>query len=738
MLNTRTSTCRMCMAFCPIEVTLDDGEIVKVEGNGRAPLYGGFLCPKGRSLPQLHRQPGRLTHSLKRMPDGSHRPIPIDDAVGEIAERVRTILDRRGPRAVSAFVGSAGNEQHASAALIAAVMRAIGSPMLFSIATLDQPGLMIADALHGTWEGGRLRPESLDAFLLVGGNPIVSKQYFGVNPGQQLKDLTRRGMRLVVVDPRATETAKRAAIHLKPIPGEDPTILAGLIHLLIARGHVDAAFVAENADGLAGLTAAVAPYTPAYVAARAGIDSVDLVAAADLLGRAPTGDTGPGTGMSFTSRGSLSSYLLLCLHTVRGWWARAGQEFVNPPVLTPRAPVRAQPIAPRSPFGAEAMRVRGLRQTVAGLPGGAFAEEILTLGEGRVRAAFLQISGALNLPQQKMNEEALRSLDLLVTHDVELSPTARLADYVIATKLQLELPALTLQPELARKVHHGYGWAVPYAAYQPAVVDPPEGSEVIDVWRFYYRLARALGLELSIGGLRAPRLVPLDMANEPSTEDVFAALCAHSAVPLAEVAKHSDGHVFDEARVTVAARDPDCTARLRLDDPDMLAELAEVRAEDPVRRRGTDADYPFILVARRVQNSTNAFVRVSPPLPGVETNPAYLHPEDLAAVGAASGALVEVRSRWGAIVVPAQADDTLRRGVVAITHGFGRNLGEPGDPRRDGANVNRLTHVEDGVDRWTGMPRLGGIAVAVRPSAERDEPVVGERGDLAVGEVEQL
>ncbi|MDB5709944.1 MAG: hypothetical protein JWL96_2014 [Sphingomonas bacterium] len=714
MLETRTSTCRMCMAFCPIEVTLEDGRPIKVEGNRRAPLYGGFICPKGRSLPQLHAQPGRLMHSLKRHADGEYRPIPIDDAIDEIAERLRVIIDRYGPRAVSAFIGSAGNEQHASAPLIAALMRAIGSPMMFSIATLDQPGLMIADALHGTWQGGRMRPETLDAFLLIGGNPIVSKQYFGVNPGQQLKELTRRGMKLIVIDPRSTETAKRAAIHLKAIPGEDPTIIAGLIHLLITRGGVDTAFVAEHVSGFEALAEAVALFTPDYVAARAGIDAADLIAAADILIDAKTGDTGPGTGMSFASRGSLTSYLVLCLHTVRGFWAREGQEYVNPPVLGPRIAVRAQAIPPRPAMGGEAMRVRGLHQSVAGLPGGAFAEEILTPGEGQVRACFMLISGALNLPQQQLSQDALGKLDLLVTHDVEMSPTARLADYVIATKLQLELPILTLQPELARKVHHGYGWAVPYAAYQPALIDPPEGAEVIDVWRLYYRLAQRLGLPLSIGGLRTANMVPLDMAHEPSTDEVFAALCANSSVPLEEIARHPDGHVFDEARIFVGQKDPYCMARLRLDDPDMLAELRQLRAEDPVHRRGTDADHPFILVARRVQNSTNAFVRVSPPLPGVETNPAYLHPDDLAQVGATSGALIELRSRWGRIEVVAEADATLRPGVVAITHGFGRNLGEPDDPRRAGANVNRLTHVEDGVDRWTGMPRLGGIAIAVR------------------------
>ena len=717
MLETKTSTCRMCLAYCPIEVTVEDGRAVKVEGNRRAPLYGGFTCPKGRSLPLLHAKPGRLKHSLKRHPDGNYRPIPVDVAIEEIAERLQAIVAEHGPRAVSSFIGSPSNEQSASSPMIGALLRAIGSPMTFSIATLDQPGLIVADAQHGGWSGGRMRPETLDAFLLIGGNPIVSKQYFGYNPGQRLKELERRGMQLIVIDPRTTETARRAAIHLKAIPGEDASILAGLIHLLITRGGVDAAFLAENAVGMRGLAEAVAPFTPDYVAARAGIEAKDLIAAADILSRAKAGDTGPGTGMAFASRGTLTSYLVLCIQTLRGWWAREGQECINPAVLGPTVEPRAQPIAPKPAMLGEQMRVRGLQASVAGLPGGAFAEEVLTPGEGQVRACFMLIGGALNLPQAPLVEKALNSLDLLVTHDVEFSPTARIADYVIATKLQLELPNITLQGEVARKVHHGYGWPVPYAAYQPAVIEPPAGFDVIDVWRVYYRIAQRLGLQLSIGARGAPALVPMDMAREPSTEQVLEMLCAHSAVPLAEVARHPDGHVFEEARSWVGPRDPACTDRLRLDDPAMMAELRQVREEDPVTRRGTSDEFPFQLVARRVQNTTNAWVRVEPPLPGAETNPAYMHPDDLAQVGAASGDLVELRSRWGQIEVVAQEDGTLRRGVVAITHGFGGTLSDPADPRRRGANVNRLTSTDYDADMWTGMPRLGAIPIAVRVAA---------------------
>ena len=168
---------------------------------------------------------------MKRQPDGSFEPIDTDTAIAEIAGRLKEIIDRNGPRSVAGFLGKPGVEQVATAPVMMSLLRAIGSPMFFSMATLDQPNTKIAEALHGAWDGGRMRPETLDVMLIVGGNPVISKQYFGQNPGMRLKELVRRGTKLIVIDPRRSETARRADVHLQPIPGQDAAIAAGLVHL---------------------------------------------------------------------------------------------------------------------------------------------------------------------------------------------------------------------------------------------------------------------------------------------------------------------------------------------------------------------------------------------------------------------------------------------------------------------------------------------------------------------------
>jgi len=713
MIEIKPSTCRVCSAYCPVEVTLDDGRVVKVSGDHSVPMYGGFTCPKGRALPAMQNNPARLLHSLKRKPDGSYQRIPTADAIDEIADKLQGVLDRAGARAVAGFLGSPGVEQVATAPMMMSLLRAIGSPNFFTMATLDQPNTKIADALHGTFGGGRMRPETLDVFLIAGSNPVISKQWFGQNPGTQLKSLARAGTKLIVIDPRRSETARRADIHLQAIPGEDPTVIAGLIHLIISMDGVNRDFVDRNASGLAELARALEPFDPGYVARRAGVTETDLRAAAEILVRSRRGNCATGTGTSMATRGTLATYLMNCLQTLRGFWAGEGEEMLYSPVLLPPAAPRAQPKAPWPAVGfGVKTRVRGLEQSVAGMPTAALMEEILTPGEGQIRALFVHAGPMRTVPQEALTYRALRSLELNVTHDIEMSPTAGVADYVIASKLAFEIPVLSYLCELNSMFHQGYGYPEPFGAYQPALVEPPAGSDVIDAWQLYYQLARRLGLELKFGSMFNPDPAPLDMSHEPTTEQLYAAMCEGSAIPFERLKDHPRGHVFEEARTIVAARDPQCCERLDLANPDMMTELAGVACEDILTRRGTDEDYPLLFIPRRMQNATNG-VRLDPVRLKTQTNPAFLHPRDLAERRLAPGDLAEVRSRNGGINVVVEADPDLRPGVVAITHGFGRAPDEPEDPRHHGANINRLTRLDQDFDRYSGLPRMGAIPVQV-------------------------
>lgn len=722
METVRKSTCRSCGAFCPVDVTIDDGRVVKVEGDPDAPIYKAFICPKGRALAEAHNDRNRLKHSLKRMPDGSYTPISSAQLVEEISEKIRDIVARHGPRAVAGYLGNATTEQQAAGAIMFSFLVGLGSDWFFSNGTIDQPGMMMADALHGSWAGGRSNPLNCDVFMMVGGNPVISKQYFGQNPGQQLKQMISNGTKLIVIDPRRTETARRARVHLQCIPGEDPTIIAGLIHLVIANGQVNEEFVKLNAAGLDNITRAVSRFTPEYVSTRAGVSEADLREAARIIGESRTGDFGSGVGPAMATRGTLTAYLMRCLQTLRGFWAAEGDEAIHASVLMPARPFKAQPTDPKPAWGyGRDTRVRGLQLTAAGMPVAALPEEILTPGEGQIRALFVQSNPAMAWPQTELSRKALESLELLITHDVEISPISRMAHYVIATHKVFEVPCTTQFIELVGMMHPGYGWDEPYAAYTPAILEPPGDADLMESWQIFYRVAQKLGMDLKCSGFfDNPATAPsLDMTREPTTDELYELLCQNAAVPLAEVKKYPSGHVFDSARVFVGPRDGDCTTRLDLANATMMEELNTVATESYMERRKTSAEFPFLFICRRIQNTTNASYLPSQDLLKTSYNPAYMHSDTLRQLNIQPGDRVEIRSRHGAIISFSAVDDDMRPGVVAMTHGFGKTSAqEDYDPRRDGANVNELLHWLDDYDPYHGMPRMSAVPIAVKAIPE--------------------
>ena len=215
MPKTHPSICRFCHASCPILVDVEDGRAVHVRGDRDNPIYHGYVCPKGRALPDQHAHPERLLHSLVRRADGSQAPIASGQAVTEVAERVQAILDAHGPRAIATYNGTFSFGYPASVPMAMAWMDAIRSPMRFTSATIDQPGKMVAAALHGGWGAGAHPWEGADTWLLVGANPAVSKS-IGVpcyNPAWYLDDAIRRGMKLVVIDPRRSDAARLAEVE---------------------------------------------------------------------------------------------------------------------------------------------------------------------------------------------------------------------------------------------------------------------------------------------------------------------------------------------------------------------------------------------------------------------------------------------------------------------------------------------------------------------------------------------
>ncbi len=730
--DTHTSICRFCHANCGILVDVEDGRPVRVQGDPDNPAYFGFTCAKGRALPEQHGHADRLLQSQKRDEEGGYGSIPSEAAMDEIAERIAAIVAEHGPRSVALYPGTYSGPHPASIPAGVGFMLGLGSRMVFTSAAIDQPGKHVANAIHGRWLGGSHVFDESDVWMLVGNNPLISMSG-GIppsNPSKRLRDAKKRGLKLIVIDPRKAEVARFADVYLQPRPGEDSAILAAMLHVILREERYDVAFCEAHVSGFTEMAEQVAEFTPEWASERAGVTTEEIeLAARTFAGNPATGDVRSGcgvagTGPNMSPHGNLTEYLLLVLNTVCGRWRREGDLVANPGAFLPLAIPKAQAMPPRAGWGrGESLRSRDLGNSAAGLPTAALSDEILHEGEGGIRALICVGSNPVAAwPDQLKTVRAMESLDLLVTLDMKMSATSKFADYVIAPKLSLEVPGISVSSEAIEQTYVAHGYPEPYAQYTPAIVDPPPGADVIEEWEFFYGLSQRMGFSLTCYPIRAETGVlrenrsafELDMTKRPSTDEVLDGLMNGSRIPLDEVRRHPHGKIFDDLEVRVGPADPDADARLDVGNEDMLAELASIR--DAGLEDGQDSQFPFRLISRRLPNVYNSSGRDIAKLNGRRPyNPAFLHPDDLLSLGLSKGDVIEISSAHASILGVAEPAPEVRRGVISMAHCFG-DIPETETKealREIGSNTSRLVSNEDVFDPHTGIPRMSAIPVAV-------------------------
>ncbi|MGE2735412.1 molybdopterin-containing oxidoreductase family protein [Mycolicibacterium vaccae] len=722
---THKTVCQVCHNCCPIEVDVVDGRAVKILGNKANRHYDGFTCVKGRGQLDYHYSPDRLLHSLKRGPDGGYAPIWSEQAMDEIAVKLTRIIERHGPRAVSAYFGTqAFQTASASMPVAKGFMAGIGSPMVFESVTIDQPGKAVAPALHGTWLGGKYGPNEADVLLLIGANPLVSMLGLPLgNHGKWLGDKLESGGRLIVIDPRRTETARRAHLFLQPLPGHDVAILAAMTRIILAEDLIDSRFVTDNVTGIDELRSAVAPFEPSLVAAAAEVDVADLETAARMYAAAGRGYIDAGTGPNMAQSGTLLEYLILNLGALCGDRRRAGETVADPVSLYPPLPAVAQALPPYPAGGlGEAMRVRGLGHCPAGMPVSGLAEEILTPGEGQVRVLFSVGGNPIAAwPDQIRTAEAMSALELLVQIDPFMSATAHYADYVIAPPMALETPHVTHVLDFLQAA--GIGPGAPYAQYGPAVVDPPEGSDLCSEWQFFYGLGQRMGVQIAAPhplGLVEP--VPLDMAHPPTEEELLDIVCQGSRLPLDVVRRHPDGvegALAAEPATVVLPGDPSTPTCLDVGNPQMMADLAAVADNLGAGEHigGTAAGDDMLLISRREMHATNSSYNAMAARGGRRHNPAFINPVDATRLGVGADDVVRIASPRASVLAVVSLDESVRPGVVSMSHAYGNPSPDVDTPLQDGSSTARLADVTVDFDRYSGQPRMSAIPVTVTPAS---------------------
>ena len=715
MIETRRTFCRFCHAACPLDVDVDVNVDVNVEVNVEValrvrgvdddPLFEGYTCIKGRQLPDQHHAPDRLRSPLRRGGANRFSSLSSAEALDEIAERVASIIERHGARSIASYTGTGAFQNSISMPAAVAFHTGIGSPSFYTSITIDQPAHLTARLRMGSWEAGWQNFRDADVLMAIGYNPLVSSYapaggLQGTNPFVVLRRAKARGMKLIVIDPRRSELAAAADVWLAVKPGEDPTLLAGLINVILSERLHDEAFCDEWVDQITELAVAVAPFTPEYVAQRCELNAVDVRHAARLFAAGPRGTAGTGTGPNMAPHSTLMEHLTLTLNAICGRVNREGDRLESGSFLQPGDCRRAQVIAPSDPAPGTAHRMKGLR----GLPGemltNMLADEILQPGDGQVRCLFVCGGNpVVAFPDQLKTIAAMKDLELLVVIDHRMTATAELAHYVLPPRLELE------RADVAAVMDRRF--AAPYVSYTPAVLVPD--GDLLSEWEVFAGIAARLGTRMPMAGGE----LPLD--GSADDELVLDLAFAAARMPMAEI-RQRRGTIVKEREIIVLAPDPGRRAKLAVAPADVIEELSSVACERDsadVLHGYDPGTFPFRLISRRLKHVLNSLGRELPGLARVgTTNSAYMNPTDMAGLGVEEGCLVKITSPTGSLIGVASASTSIKLGVVSMAHSWGGSVTDE-SVRENGSPTNRLCTLASGYDHLNGMAVQSAIPISV-------------------------
>ncbi len=716
MTERHTTFCRICEALCGLEVEVEGGRITRIRPDAEHVATDGFSCVKGLKQYRLYDSEDRLRRPRIRE-NGALRDATWDEALARIGADVRRIRGAHGPDSLAMYVGTAAGFSLLHPIFAQGFMQGLGSRSMYATATQDCSNkFAVARHVYGfPFTQPFPDVDRVRCLIVVGANPVVSKWSFlqVPNPAKRLKAIEARGGRLFFVDPRRTESAKVAGEHVFIRPGTDVFFYASFLEALIARGGVDTATVRAHTRGYEALRAFAEAWPAERTARATGIEPARLREMVDAYATADGAALYCSTGVNMGGHGALAFWLQEAINAISGNLDRRGGTLVGKGIFDfPKLAKRSGTL-----MSDARSRVGGFGQVNDAFPGGVLADEILTPGDGQVRALFvtggnplLTMAGADKL------RRALESLDLLVCLDILPNETAELADVVLPCTSPLQRPDLPFVFPLWLGMQ-----ARPYLQATRAVV-PPEGEQ-LDEATIYTLLSRACGapqfgsrvvqktLELALkddarGLPRLPLESMLSLMLRLSGEGGFDALAdtAHGRLR----PDHPGGDYLGE-RVLTADGLIDLA-------PAPLLEAA--RGLDSALEEETRSAKRLRLITRRAVTTHNSWTHNLADFVEGErgSNYLYMHADDLARLGLTDGDLADVRSDAGAVRVPVRRLNDLMPGTVALPHGWGhqraRGLSVASQTR--GVNVNLLAPSgEAHVDPLSGMSKLTAIEVEV-------------------------
>jgi len=729
MTKRKLATCTICEATCGIVVEVGTGKdgravIEGVRGDPDDPISRGYICPKAVAMQDLHEDRDRLRRPVMREPGSNEfREVSWEEAFTRAGDGLRKVRTTYGKNALAVYQGNPSAHNLPLMAVGQIAFRTLGTKNLYSATTADQVPHM--RAAHDMFGHVLFMPvpdiDRTDLWLVVGANPVVSNGSIMTAPDvkRRIKELKNRNGRLLVVDPRRTETAALADQHVFLRPGSDALFFFALLQVIFSEEGLanPGARLEPMLAGLDELAGLAKRFSPERVSKHVGIAPDVIRGMAREVAKAKRAAVYVRVGTCHQEHGTLVSWLAYALAAVTGNLDREGGLMWSTPAVDV---VRIADIAGLSGHGRYRSRVRGMAETGGELPIATLADEIETPGEGQVRALITSAGNpALSAPNAARLDRALATLDFMVSIDNYVNETTRHVHVILPPCSPLQRPHYDLALN-AFAVENAAKWVDPPLPLEPGDLDDGAIIRELVIRLRWGASTRGVGVAALKAILDPERMVDLGLRIGP-----------HGAF--------RGGLTVDKLRkehphgVKLGPMTPNLPKMLRTKSKKVELAPPAFAAEVPALERMLDEAEPasLLLIGRRQLRSNNSWLHNSERLvKGPRRCTLLIHPTDAERYGLIDGKRAKLKTARGQIEAWVGVTDEMMPGVVSLPHGWGHN--REGTRTRvatehAGVSINDLTD-DQKVDRLTGNAAFSAVPVEVQPLVDlgvSDDPKVG-------------
>jgi anaerobic selenocysteine-containing dehydrogenase len=707
--------------MCGVEVEIDGEEVLSIRGDEQDVFSRGHVCPKATALKDVYDDPDRLKQPVRRV-GNRWEPVSWDEALDEVVDRIHRIQMQHGRDAVGVYLGNPNAHNFGTLVFGPPFLRALGSKNRFSATSCDQLPLMVAS--YFMFGHQLLFPvpdvDRTDFMMLIGANPLASNGSIMAAPGikKRLEGIRSRSGKVVVVDPRRCETARVADEHVFIRPGTDALFLLGLLHEVCAGG-IELGRLSSHVKNADRIVEIAKDYPPEQSAAITGVTAETVKRLARELRMAPKAVLYGRVGACTQEFGGLCMWLINVLNAVTGNLDEPGGSMFASPAIDVLGAAGGFG-AGRGSYARWRSRVRGFPSFGGELPASVMAEEMLTPGEGQIRA-MITLAGnpVLSTPNGGQLDRAYASLDFAVSIDLFINETSRHAHVILppVSPIQRSHYDLALYLTSVRNV----------AKYSPPPFAAKEGE--LDDWQILTELSCRLTARRH-GKLSKQYLMAraTQKAGPERVLDLGLRLGPYgkrfnplgTGLSLGKLRKAPHGIDLGPLQSMLPDRLPAEHGPIDL-APDLFVEdLGRLRARFP-SGKPANIDRQLLLIGRRHLRSNNSWMHNAERLmKGKPRCTLMMNPDDAERLGIKSGEMVTVSSRVGQVTAPAEITADMMAGVVSLPHGFGH--GREGvrlnvATSHPGVSVNDLTD-DQILDVLSGNAAFNGVPVEVVPARQ--------------------